>query len=414
MPDQDSAASHSSSHVPWSGDMENSMYPFAVFDISRKALTGRLLKNKLFGFLTLGFYRFWGKTHLRRQMWQAIKIGEDRLEYHGTAKELVIGFLIAMVILSIIFAVVGLVLQFMSLSSSGFGLVQQYANFVLLYGFWQFARYRLWRYRLSRTSLRTIRFFLKGKALTYTGITLLWAAASILTLGWLYPVLRAKQTEYQVNNTTFGDQTLSYNGMLGPFYRIYWPMILTWQATVAAIWLYFAYETDFGFNTIFEASLTPVQIAPSLELVGIITVAAVISFLVLVFARVAEFRYIASCTRFAGAKFSSNLPVKKMLLIFGALFLSMAASFIAIVVLFTTATYFSPAMVSVIGIAVFFAVFVIFDIIKYLFLFVPMVKAICDTLLTDNVQVFEEVAASSHASPVYGEGLADALDVGAF
>ena len=63
---------------------------------------GEWLAILLRGFLlyvpTFGFYRFWLKTDQRRFMWRSIAIKGEVLEYHGTARELLIGFLIAIAI----------------------------------------------------------------------------------------------------------------------------------------------------------------------------------------------------------------------------------------------------------------------------------------------------------------------------
>jgi len=50
-------------------------------------------------FVTLGFYRFWLITDIRRHLWTNTQIEGDGAEYTGRAKELLIGFLIALAIL---------------------------------------------------------------------------------------------------------------------------------------------------------------------------------------------------------------------------------------------------------------------------------------------------------------------------
>src|SRR5216684_1698511 len=50
-------------------------------------------------FATLGFYRFWLTTDIRRHLWTNTEIDGDAAEYTGRAKELLIGFLIALAIL---------------------------------------------------------------------------------------------------------------------------------------------------------------------------------------------------------------------------------------------------------------------------------------------------------------------------
>ena len=41
------------------------------------------LQNALFNLITLGFYRFWAKTRLRRYIWGNIEYRGERLEYTG-------------------------------------------------------------------------------------------------------------------------------------------------------------------------------------------------------------------------------------------------------------------------------------------------------------------------------------------
>src|SRR5215813_6408935 len=49
--------------------------------------------------VTLGIYRFWLTTDQRRFLWSNTEVAGDALEYAGTARELVIGFLIAVAVL---------------------------------------------------------------------------------------------------------------------------------------------------------------------------------------------------------------------------------------------------------------------------------------------------------------------------
>ena len=50
-------------------------------------------------FVTLGFYRFWLTTDIRRHLWTNTQIDGDGAEYTGRGKELLIGFLVALAIL---------------------------------------------------------------------------------------------------------------------------------------------------------------------------------------------------------------------------------------------------------------------------------------------------------------------------
>src|SRR3546814_8259549 len=55
--------------------------------------------NFLLGLITLGIYRFWGKTRMRLDLWWHLGYDGDRFEYTGTGGELFKGFLIVAVIL---------------------------------------------------------------------------------------------------------------------------------------------------------------------------------------------------------------------------------------------------------------------------------------------------------------------------
>src|SRR3569833_3504391 len=53
--------------------------------------------------VTLGVYRFWLATDVRRHLWANTAVDGDAAEYTGRGKELLIGFLFAMAILVPIF-----------------------------------------------------------------------------------------------------------------------------------------------------------------------------------------------------------------------------------------------------------------------------------------------------------------------
>src|SRR4051794_33119066 len=59
---------------------------------------GIFIVNLLLSIVTLGFYRFWGKTRMRRYVWSRVSLSGDPFEYTGTGGELFVGFLIVMVL----------------------------------------------------------------------------------------------------------------------------------------------------------------------------------------------------------------------------------------------------------------------------------------------------------------------------
>jgi uncharacterized membrane protein YjgN (DUF898 family) len=58
-----------------------------------------LLINLFLTIITLGIYRFWAKTNVRRFIWSNIRFMGDPLEYTGKASELLLGFMIVLAVL---------------------------------------------------------------------------------------------------------------------------------------------------------------------------------------------------------------------------------------------------------------------------------------------------------------------------
>src|SRR5262245_49272150 len=58
-----------------------------------------LVRGAVLLMFTLGIYRFWLTTDIRRFLWSDTELLGDTFEYTGTAVELLLGFLIAIVIL---------------------------------------------------------------------------------------------------------------------------------------------------------------------------------------------------------------------------------------------------------------------------------------------------------------------------
>src|SRR3954465_14903012 len=155
----------------------------AQFLGDERAFWRLLARGALFLLLTLGLYRFWLATDVRRFLWNNTELAGDTLEYIGTARELLIGFLIAIAFLVPIYVVfyIGALAQ---------GLVAQLASVVALFGLGllgQFAVYRARRYRLARTLYRGIRFHQVGSAWRYAVCALFWWAVILVTFGLAYP-----------------------------------------------------------------------------------------------------------------------------------------------------------------------------------------------------------------------------------
>ena len=127
--------------------------PVARFIGDQRAYWRLQLRGAALLAVTLGIYRFWFATDVRRFLWSNTEIAGETLEYSGTATELLIGFLIAIAVL----VPLNLVLFIAALSLGPVGQFASTLSFPLLFLLGQFAVFRARRYRLSRTIYRGVR-----------------------------------------------------------------------------------------------------------------------------------------------------------------------------------------------------------------------------------------------------------------
>ncbi len=167
-----------------------------------------LIRGSVLLLLTLGIYRFWLTTDIRRFLWGHTEIAGDNLEYSGTALELLVGFLIAIAILVPINALFFLAALDLGLIGELSGLLA----FVLLALLGQFAIYRARRYRLSRTVYRGVRFHQEGSAWRYAFTALSWWLLIALTIGLAYPWAQASLERLKMRNTFYGDLPGRFEG----------------------------------------------------------------------------------------------------------------------------------------------------------------------------------------------------------
>src|ERR1044072_60505 len=100
--------------------------------------------------VTLGFYRFWLLTDIRRHLWSTTLVYGDAAEYTGRGKELLIGFLVALAILVPVYLGYFLI----GLEAEHYQAFASIPLIAFFYLFGQFAIYRARRYRLTRTVAR--------------------------------------------------------------------------------------------------------------------------------------------------------------------------------------------------------------------------------------------------------------------
>lgn len=160
-----------------------------------------LIRGAVLLMFTLGIYRFWLTTDVRRFLWSNTEIAGEALEYTGTPLELLLGFLIAIAILIPVYA--GFFLAALDL---GFlGKLSGVVAFAALGVLGQYAIFRARRYRLTRTIYRGLRFHQEGSAWAFAFRAMLWWVITGLSAGLAYPFQLASLERYKMRNTFYGD-----------------------------------------------------------------------------------------------------------------------------------------------------------------------------------------------------------------
>ena len=174
--------------------------------------------------VTLGFYRFWLLTDIRRHLWANTLVDGDAAEYTGRGRELLIGFLVALAILMPVYLgyfLIGLEAERLK----AFASIPLVAFFYL---FGQFAIYRARRYRLTRTVWRGVRFWMSGSGWIYALKASLWGLLVAVTLGLALPWRTAALERYKMRHSYYGDLQGSFEGRGWEFFkRGWWLWLLT-------------------------------------------------------------------------------------------------------------------------------------------------------------------------------------------
>jgi len=167
-----------------------------------------LIRGAALLMVTLGIYRFWLATDVRRFLWSNTEIAGEALEYTGTALELLIGFLVAIAILIPVYTAIFLA----ALDLGILGKLSGVIGFVALGVLGQYAIYRARRYRLTRTIYRGLRFHQEGSAWAYAFRAVLWWIVTALSFGLAYPFQLASLERYKMRNTFYGDLAGAFDG----------------------------------------------------------------------------------------------------------------------------------------------------------------------------------------------------------
>jgi uncharacterized membrane protein YjgN (DUF898 family) len=228
--------------TPWSADLTPSR---PVYDGRLGEIYAIYLRHLALMLVTLGWSRFWGRTRIRRYVWNHLSVLGDRFEYRGRGIELMIGFLLALLLVAAWSGLMYLVwlYVFHEKPFASFGLFDLFSLSVVLIGFplAYVGHYAGLRYRLSRTRWRGIRCGMAGSAWGYGATATFLHLANAMTAYLLTPVVSVNLARPRIANTRVGTQGFAFAGRAGDIYSrylgYYFLNILAWVAAAVATFM---------------------------------------------------------------------------------------------------------------------------------------------------------------------------------
>lgn len=162
---------------------------------------------------TLGIYRFWATTRVRRYLWSRTLFMGDRLEWAGTGRELFKSGLAALLVVLVPLAIANSLIRYLIVH--GHTVAGQLLSIVVLIVFYILvgtAMFRGLRYRLSRTYWRGIRGGSHDQGVRY-GLAYAWKnALGLLALGLLMPWAMVSLWNQRWNAMSFGPRSFAARG----------------------------------------------------------------------------------------------------------------------------------------------------------------------------------------------------------
>ncbi len=196
-------------------------------------------KMILLSIVTLGIYSFWGRTEIRRYLWSRTKFAGQPFAYHGTGKEIFVGWLVLVGVLVGLLVVAGVV----------DGQMDKDARFALevlpllgVLALMPLAVHGAIAYRWSRTSWQGRRFQYRGELGALTWLVVKGIVLTAVTLSLYAPVFYTQVRRYVTENTWYGGQRLSFHGADG---RLFWPHLKMLLLLLPTLGLYrFWFEAE--------------------------------------------------------------------------------------------------------------------------------------------------------------------------
>ena len=196
-----------------------------IYDGRLGELYGIYLRHLALMVVTLGWSRFWGRTRLRRYLWNHVSILGDRFEYRGRGIELFLGFVLVLVVLALWAGLMWLLWEFVfhERTLPGLGFLNLFYLSIAFIGLPLafVGQYAGLRYKLSRTRWRGIRCGMAGSAWRYGLLATALNIANALTGQFLTPLVSVNLARPRIANAFVGTQRIDFAGHAGDIYGRY-------------------------------------------------------------------------------------------------------------------------------------------------------------------------------------------------
>lgn len=176
--------------------------------------------NLLLTIVTLGVYRFWATTRTRQYLWSRTRFIDEHLEWTGTGKELLIGFLLVLVLFGIPFVLLQFGAQALALRGHvGLAAVLGLAAAASIFYLVGVARFRALRYRLSRTYWHGIRGGSDDAGIAYGWSSMWKTIVGYMPLWLLVPWSMMELWNQRWEAMGFGSERFRSEGRAGPIFK---------------------------------------------------------------------------------------------------------------------------------------------------------------------------------------------------
>jgi uncharacterized membrane protein YjgN (DUF898 family) len=169
---------------------------------------GVWIVNIILTAVTFGLYYPWARAAKLQYFFQETELDNSRFQFHGTGKEMFLGFIKAIGIIIVVYA------TFLGLFMQGgiFILLGLLVFLTALIGIIPFVLHGSAKYRASRTSWRSVHMGYRGDLNELIKICIISGFLSIITLGLYSSWMKCNIRKYMMSNMRFGNVKFDFKG----------------------------------------------------------------------------------------------------------------------------------------------------------------------------------------------------------